>query len=67
MRSPEFKQAVQQALEPLQTHEEQYVIKRDWSRYDGSHVPHNTDTDVVMLLQASPDRCALTASGPFVE
>ena len=59
VESKAFKRHVQEVLRPQPHNTEKYVIKRNWEAFDGSREPYSTNTDVVLLLQASPDRCAL--------
>lgn len=59
VESKVFKRHVQEVLRPQPHHTEKYVIKHNWEAYDGSRQPYTTSTDVVMLIQASPDRWAL--------
>ena len=56
MENVGFQTHVQEVLRPQPHHIEKYVIKHKWQAYDGSRLVSKTDTDVVLMLQASPDR-----------
>jgi len=58
VHSETFKRTVQEALRPVSHDTEEFVVKRDWSAYDGTRSLPRNDIGVVLTLQASPDRCA---------